>query len=782
LDSLKRLWASWGFVKGKTEPKFRPTLSDTLFGAILVGVGVASMSRLSWISPSVHLARPFTSGTFDLTYAAILGLGILVVASAATLVSYRPVRLKSLFWVETGLVVGLGIAVFWAGDKRVAANVATGLVVGLVLMHATAWLVDRPWKLRLSLVVVMSLGAVFAVKTWKLEIHELEDMRRSYLEIREDLWASRGMSLDDPQVKMVEKRLLGRGKAGGFFVHPNLGAAFLATVLMVSLAAVAMRIREPPGRSRVIWLLLQLGLCALIASALLLTRSKGGMTAAALGLLSVVLLRGFSSLLAKNVKVSAAILAGLVVIGILGVLGYGMIVGKLPTKSLANRWQYWTAGVGMFRDHPLVGVGPGNFGYHYLRYKPIHAAETVTSPHNFVVQGLAEMGLVGGVALILLPFVILYGIAARASEPPRASPNRTGAPLGQPRTVTTGALTAIALFSIVLLFNQMGVRTPAGFLGIYWPYLLTFALSFLLGAVGRGRLGSTAQGPILEGRLCHGTTLMWLSGALVTFVAGNLINFSIFEPSLQFLFFFICGVTLAGARAENSSVDRTRRPVLFVVMAAFALSYLFWVLIPAARSERVVDRAQRIRTAAVPEMDPPFRDLLGAAKSARWDPHLPARAADRLLWAINRPAPHHSRWVIQAEELYGLATDRAPVIFRYHHARARCYLVLARLKPSSKWEMLKRSEALFERALVLAPLSSSIQMQAGLTYWQHVQTMPASERKQRSLLARKARTHLQTSLNLNRMLPRQSPMRFTRRDHHRIQQALREVEPLGREK
>src|SRR4029077_21268177 len=54
----------------------------------------------------------------------------------------------------------------------------------------------------------------------------------------------------------------------------------------------------------------------------------------------------------------------------------------------------------IFKEHPLRGIGYGNFGYAYLAARVPAAAEEVKDPHNLVVRALSELGLVGAALLI----------------------------------------------------------------------------------------------------------------------------------------------------------------------------------------------------------------------------------------------------------------------------------------------------------------------------------------------------------------------------------------------
>ena len=40
----------------------------------------------------------------------------------------------------------------------------------------------------------------------------------------------------------------------------------------------------------------------------------------------------------------------------------------------------------MIADHPLFGIGPGQFQQFYARYKLPEASETIADPHNFLLE------------------------------------------------------------------------------------------------------------------------------------------------------------------------------------------------------------------------------------------------------------------------------------------------------------------------------------------------------------------------------------------------------------
>jgi O-antigen ligase len=95
---------------------------------------------------------------------------------------------------------------------------------------------------------------------------------------------------------------------------------------------------------------------------------------------------------------------------------------ELPsTEGVSSeiRLQIWKDTTRLVRAYPLFGCGAGSYGSCFLRYKNVAPMQTVDYAHNDYLQVLAEFGLFGFVAgLILVARFVLCGIrgARRASS------------------------------------------------------------------------------------------------------------------------------------------------------------------------------------------------------------------------------------------------------------------------------------------------------------------------------------------------------------------------------
>jgi hypothetical protein len=142
---------------------------------------------------------------------------------------------------------------------------------------------------------------------------------------------------------------------------------------------------------------------------------------------------------ARSPRIAAAIAVALIIVPIAaaGTDGggtatprFGQTTARLASTG-SNRYEYWKVAVRVFADAPLKGVGSGGFGTEWLKRRTID--ETVRDAHSLYLETLAELGIVGLLALLLA----IGGLAAAARAVYRADPNVAAGPIA--------ALTAFGL-------------------------------------------------------------------------------------------------------------------------------------------------------------------------------------------------------------------------------------------------------------------------------------------------------------------------------------------------
>jgi hypothetical protein len=140
------------------------------------------------------------------------------------------------------------------------------------------------------------------------------------------------------------------------------------------------------------------------------TGSIQGFFGLAVGVLVVLLVK----LWIFNKKIGQISLIAVAISGTpiaLAVLNIGPLASKLYQGTLRNRLDYWHAALGMFKDHPIFGVGIDRFGEYYRQYaaqNQVIQGQITDNAHSIYLQLLATGGLVLIVPYLLLVSLITY--------------------------------------------------------------------------------------------------------------------------------------------------------------------------------------------------------------------------------------------------------------------------------------------------------------------------------------------------------------------------------------
>jgi O-antigen ligase len=107
----------------------------------------------------------------------------------------------------------------------------------------------------------------------------------------------------------------------------------------------------------------------------------------------------------------------IVVIGIMGMLQKGPLEALLYKNSVSVRGYYWRAGLEMFMNSPLTGIGLDSYNWYFKQYREVEYALTygfnITSSnaHNTIIQLFATGGIFVGLGyLAIIALVIFCGI------------------------------------------------------------------------------------------------------------------------------------------------------------------------------------------------------------------------------------------------------------------------------------------------------------------------------------------------------------------------------------
>ncbi len=206
--------------------------------------------------------------------------------------------------------------------------------------------------------------------------------------------------------------------------HQNFAAHYAAYTFPFLLV----KFLKGKGKTRWVW-----GALTVIQSlGIFLTQSRGGFVAWGASIFALLWFAWRGGIIQKAVelkkRIGAIVVVSAVVLFIYTIpspLTHGVGVGrrivgtveKLSTgatyQATSGRSLIWKSTLRMIKDHPLLGVGLGRFGYHYPFYQaeflkglkgggPLNAKRT----HNEYLQVLAETGIGGFICFVLFLFFL----------------------------------------------------------------------------------------------------------------------------------------------------------------------------------------------------------------------------------------------------------------------------------------------------------------------------------------------------------------------------------------
>jgi O-antigen ligase len=334
--------------------------------------------------------------------------------------------------MEVGLVLFAAaclVSTFAASNKRAAVTDSVTLLIPILTAILLVQILDSRARIRLFLFAAVFLGVLAAGLCILHFAWVNQEVIARYENNPNAVLGQLGITPGSFQQMLFEHSLYSKD-VRGFFTTGNSAAAFLSLALFSAAALLISGFSDLRTRAIRNLAFILVSICAaVILTALLLTRSKGAILSLALAaimLLSYVLFAGW---LKAHRKPTLALVVLFAVGVTAAVVSYGLAHNRLPGgNSMLVRWQYWRTSVEMYLDHPLTGVGPGNFAQYYTHYKLAGALETVSDPHNFVLTLLTQygpLGLVGFLAALGGPLLaIIFTPPAPVQQRPSLFPRQ----------------------------------------------------------------------------------------------------------------------------------------------------------------------------------------------------------------------------------------------------------------------------------------------------------------------------------------------------------------------
>jgi len=204
---------------------------------------------------------------------------------------------------------------------------------------------------------------------------------------------------------------------GGVLFGPYVDRDHFAGLMEMLLPVAVLYIAGRHGRLTLEASIWRVCVVAVGLASLLLAGSRGGLLALTVEIaLGSFILRRAAARIGQRRRLATAAALALVAGGALfAYMDPGWVAKKLGSIAYVDKtWTEWSSArqkmaadaVGMWRDHPLLGAGLGDFETAYPRYQSYPTDTWVDHAHNDYVEAGAETGLVG--ALIILSAIALF--------------------------------------------------------------------------------------------------------------------------------------------------------------------------------------------------------------------------------------------------------------------------------------------------------------------------------------------------------------------------------------
>lgn len=598
----------------------------------------------------------------------------------------------------TGMEIGLGLFVvaalvssIAASDKRAAITHSSILLAPVCAALLLGQILDSPAKVRLVLIVIVALGIVSAYQCAEQFFISNAITIEQYEKDPNLLLGPLGIEPGTFQHFLFEHRLYSRG-IRGFFTTSNSAASFAICAAFAGIALLVGRLDEAKGRpERFRHIGLTLAALVLIVAGLLLTQSKGGIAAFVAGLAMFGLLMILDRRLQTHRRRIRTVLVLLLILCVAGAgfaaVQYGLTHGRLPGgNSMLVRWQYWTASAGMYADHPLTGVGPGNFSEYYSHYKPAAALESVSDPHNWPLSLILQYGPLGLIAYLAAISLPLW----RSILPAPCSPDDQASPRPVARTTTVAVLLVLGsclLFVRPLLLPTSGIGDLDVWLYEAITVFVAPAAAFVIGFfLVAAPLKSKESAPSDPPRSALSTSIV---AAVLAVLLHNLIDFALFEPGV-WMTFWILLACLASARFGREPADRVAAPqpakvkwLATIAAVSLLAAYLFGAWLPVYQTTVGVDQAQKAVLAGLYD-----RAHAALERATRADPLSPVAANldGRLYLQQSEQATGRSPALLeQAARYLREAAARNPADYKNYEKLGGVYSRLGKRQEAYDW-------------------------------------------------------------------------------------------------
>ncbi len=406
----------------------------------------------------------------------------------------------------------------------------------------------------------------------------------------------------------------------------------------------------------------------------------------------------FGKILKRRLILTIIAVIVLIIICLISVIGYGVTHNTLPGgNSMLVRWQYWSATIKIIADYLMTGIGGGNFGSYYTRYKIPQALESVRDPHCFILSILSQYGIIGLAGFIIAVFFPIIGAGMR-NVPVKSAEN------------INALAKAYGISAILVLLFVRPIATRVEIAGgveviiyvlavVYAAPALCFGVTFWLCA--RNEEQSKTRQIYSAALLC----------GLFAVLIHNLIDFAIFEPGIMTAFWACIAIIYSDFRTENLQLNgpkpnKTKKLILTVSAAALTAAIVWFCIIPTAKAAIKIEKAKQL--SAKWEFEKATILLNRACADDILNPTPASLAGKMLLYEFEMNPDNPPDILLQAEKSLLTAIKRDRADFKNYENLAKVYKTLAQTTIYEQPLWLEKALWALQQAIYRYPASSEL--------------------------------------------------------------------------
>ncbi len=367
--------------------------------------------------------------------------------------------------IDRGLLLMLAllavylVSSFFASDTGIVGSQVSDYVLeGLALYFLITNVVrDLPTLRRVTWALLLAGSLMASLSIFQKVTHTEKNIYGGLAQVSSDFDSEASRQPVRSSLVGPNGEVVGQVRAAGPIGETNR----YGQMLVVLLPLAVLRFRAEPSRRLRTFALVSV---ALILGALFLTLSRGSLLAG----IAVFILMATMRLLKLRQVLSAAVVVGLLILVLAPtVLSRMMSLERLtglflrqaattqaPDSSAVRRYVLNVATWHVFLDHPLLGVGPGQFSEHYSAAygNKVGLVEQRKSyrGHNLYLETLAETGAVGLMTFLSIPLVIMRGLCKARALLMRSRPDLAA--------TASAFLLCLAAYGITAIFDHMAYQ------------------------------------------------------------------------------------------------------------------------------------------------------------------------------------------------------------------------------------------------------------------------------------------------------------------------------------